>query len=119
MFKPITYVSTVLLITSVFTSMGKSQTAFAQTMGTGASSLSTLSLPVVGQPTTTQQASTSSTLPNGQILTNTITTTTVLDSSGKPVTKIIESTSTSPLAIPGVMLPMISPVQITLPNITN
>jgi hypothetical protein len=98
MFKTIAHISTVLLMTSMAIGASKSQTAFAQSISTAASGLSTVTISTLGQPIMTQQASTSSVAPNGQVLTNTITKTTVLDSSGNPKTTITEQTAPSPLA---------------------
>lgn len=88
MFKLTTYLASMMLITSIVTSINKSGMVFAQSMGSAASSLSTTSLPVLGQATTVEQVSTSYTTPSGQMLTNTITKTTVLDPNGNAKTTI-------------------------------
>jgi hypothetical protein len=119
MLKIITYLLTVLSSATTVTSLIQSKPAFADSSSSSSSSFSSTSS-INGQPITIQQTSVSATPPNGLTVTSSMTTTTELDGSGKPVTKVIQS-NVPPLTGVSFMLPgAISPPamsQITISNI--
>jgi hypothetical protein len=121
MLKAIAYTSSTLSIATLAIGITQSQTVFAQTWSSSASSYSVTSTPLTGQTVKMQQAATSFTIPNGQTVTKIVTATTVLDATGKPITTITEKTLPSlPTSLPGgqVVLPTIPELQIRIPSTT-